>query len=99
MRRKEKTVDTKIKTELRKKHGIEYKYELIMRESAQVASYKLPLYSVSVEMTYENGVTTTAETKEVFADAGRAIAFFERVVDNMATPGDLAYIVEEELAK
>ena len=99
MKRKEKTVDTMIRCEKREKDGNCYKYELVMRESGRVASYRLPLYSIFVEMKQQDGTVTNAETKEVFADAGRAIIFFDKLVRNLATPIDLAYIVEDELAK
>lgn len=99
MRRKEKTVDTTIRTEEREKDGIEYRYELIMRESAKVASYGIPLYTILIKMTQENGETTSADTKEVFADAGKAIVFFEKLVNNLATPIDLPYIVEDEFSR
>jgi len=99
MKHKEKTVDTKIRTESREDSGNVYKYELIMRESARVASYKLPLYSIRIEMNQPSGETTYAETKEVFADVGRAIVFFEKLVRNLATPIDLPYIIEDELTR
>jgi hypothetical protein len=99
MRGKQKTVDTTIRTERREADGIAYKYDLIMRESSRVSSYRLPLYSISVEMTQEDTTVTSAETHEVFADVGRAIVFFEKLVDNLATPIDLPYIVEDELTK
>ena len=99
MRRREKTIDTTIRTERREEDGIGYKYELIMRESTCVASYGIPLYSVSVEMTQSDGKTTNAHTSDVFADAGKAIDFFEKLVDNLATPVDLPYIVEDEFSR
>ena len=95
--RKEKTVATKIRSEEILKDGIIYKYDLIMRESARVASFKLPLYSISVEMQKEGEQISFAETRELFADVGKAIAFYERMVKYLATPIDLPYIVEDEL--
>lgn len=99
MGRKEKTVDTTIRTEVREQDGIDYKYELIVRESSRVASYRIPLYSVSVEMTRSGEPTTNARTSDIFADAGKAIVFFEKLVDNLATPIDLPYIVEDEMSR
>ena len=99
MRRKEKTVDTTIRAEERKKDGIGYRYELIMRESTKVVSYGIPLYTIFIKMTQENGETTSADTKEVFADPGKATVFFEKLVNNLATPIDLPYIVEDEFSR
>lgn len=99
MRKKEKNVDTTIRTEERKKDGIGYRYDLVMRESSKVASYGIPLYTVQVKMTRENGDITSADTNELFADPGKAIVFFEKLVDNLATPIDLPYIVEDEFSK
>ena len=98
MRGKHKTFDSVIRTEEREKDGIGYKYKLIMKESLGVASYGIPLYSIDVEMNQGNGKTTSATATDLFADAGRAINFFERIVDNLATPIDLAYIVEDEMS-
>ena len=98
MRRKEKTMDTIIRKEEREADGFNYKYELVMRESARVASYKLPLYSISVEMSKNEKTVTFAETNEVFSSEKKAIQFFDKMVRNLATPIDLPYILEDELA-
>ncbi len=99
MRKKKKTVDTTIRTEERQKDGIGYRYELVMRESTKLVSYGIPLYTVLVKMTHENGETTCADAKELFADPGKAIVFFEKLVDNLATPIDLPYIIEDEFSR
>ncbi len=99
MAHREKTVDTKIRTELYEEDGISYKYELIMRESKNLAGWKLPLYLISVEMTQSDSSVTSAETPEIFADAGRAIDFFEKLTKNLVTPINLPYVVEDELLK
>ncbi len=99
MKQKEKNIDTTIRTERRESDGIGYKYELLMHKSSRVASYGIPLYSISVEMQHSDGEVTNASTSEVFADAGKAIDFFEKLVNNLATPIDLPYIVEDELSR
>ena len=76
-----------------------YKYSLRVSESPRVASYKLPLYSIAIEMTRADGLHTAAHTGEIFADAGRATAFYERMVEKLATPIGLPYIVEDEIMK
>ncbi len=74
-----------------------YTYTLRMRESNRVASYKLPLYSVDIEMTDKEGVHTDASTKDIFSDVGKALVFFRRMADNLATPLNLPYILSDEM--
>lgn len=97
MKHKEKTVDVVIREEFREFKGAKYKYELIMRKSSKLVCFRLPLYSIKVEMTDAIGERTSAETGELFSDIGKAIAFFEKLVKYLATPLNLAYIVEDEL--
>ena len=99
MKQSEKTTDTTIRTELREDNGIEYKYKLLMKESSHVASYGIPLYSISVEMIQRDGNITNAKTGEVFANIEKAINFFEKLVNNRATPSDLPYVTEDELSR
>ena len=73
-----------------------YRYELSVRENRLTASYGIPLYSVSVAMTDPEGEYTEAAVRDAFADAGRALVFYEKIVRYLATPIDLAYILEDE---
>ncbi len=77
--------------------GILYRYTLLKRESARVASYRLPLYSVKIEMESANGEISTSRSSDIFADSGKALAFFNMLAENLATPIDLPYIIEDEL--
>ena len=90
--------DTVIKKDVREADGARYCYTLIMSESNKVASYKLPLYSIEIEMTDADGNVTNAKTKEIFADVGKAISFFRKLSENLATPLNLLYILEDEMA-
>ena len=89
--------DTVIKRDIREADGARYCYTLIMSESNKVASYKLPLYSIEIEMTDADGNVTNAKTKEIFADVGKAISFFRKLSENLATPLNLLYILEDEM--
>ena len=89
--------DTVLKSEMREADGALYRYVLIMSESNKVASFKLPLYSIEIEMTDADGDVTNARTRELFADVGKALSFFKKLVDNLATPLNLPYIVEDEM--
>ena len=96
---KTKISDARVRSELREKDGIEYRYDLIMRKSSRVASYQIPLYSVSVEMKKADGEVSNATTRDIFSDVGKALVFFERLVSSLASPTELRYIVEDELKK
>ncbi len=97
--KKDKSLHTVLRTEERKSDGRFYKYELLVRESGRVASYKMPLYSISVTLTDTDGKTTRKEVNEAFADVGKAIVFFDKLVRNLATPIDLIYVAEDEFTK
>ena len=97
MRQKERTTDTVIRTDSVRDRDICYRYELIMKEGEGVANWRIPLYTVRVYMTDQHGVTTMGDVKDIFADAGKAIIFYEKIVRNLATPIDLVYILEDDL--
>ena len=86
-----------VKNESVTSEGAVYTYKLIMNESNKVASYRLPLYSISIEMIDEEGKKTNANSPDLFADVGKALVFFRRLVDNLATPINLPYILEDEM--
>ena len=86
-----------VKNESVTSEGAVYTYMLIMNESNKVDSYRLPLYSISIEMTDEEGKKTNAHSPDLFADVGKALVFFRKLVDNLATPINLPYILEDEM--
>ena len=73
-----------------------YKYELTMRRGNETASFRLPLYSVKVSMTDIYGGTREKTLCDVFSDTEKALRFYERLVENLATPIDLAYVWEDD---
>ena len=77
--------------------GYFYTSRLLMSESDDTASFKIPLYSVSVTMSGEDMEERYATTGRVFSDASAAIDFYEKAVHNLVTPIDLPYIVEDEV--
>lgn len=95
--RSTKTTDTVIRCETRVDGEDTYVYRLIMKESVSLASYRITLYSVSVEFYGSDGQRTEGEIRDAFADPGRAILFFEMLVNNLATPIDLPYILEDSM--
>lgn len=74
-----------------------YSYELIMREGDSTACWGMPLYSIRVNMRDSSGVSRSADARDIFSDRRKAVSFFEKLVRNLATPIDLAYIVEDEM--
>lgn len=89
-----------IRREIRRKAGYEYKYELTCSLGDRVASYGIPLYSVSIEMKQDGSEGKSENSaNNLFSDLGKASVFFDRMVDNLATPIDLPYIVEDEFSK
>ena len=71
-------------------------YTLFYRHSKKVASFGMPLYSITVEM-ISDGKHTEHTISEVFADVGKASVFFNMLADNLATPHDLPYILEDSI--
>ncbi len=88
--------ETIIKTKQIVADGIRYTYILSVKISEHVASYKLPLYSVSVRMEMPDGNETNATAENAFADVGKALTFFENAVRYLVTPIDLKYVLEDE---
>ena len=97
MRQIQNEIDTLIRKDERFDETNIYNYELYMCRGSGVASFRIPLYSIKVSMTDSSGNDTSATIKDVFADAGKAILFYEKIVKNLATPIDLAYILEDEI--
>ena len=89
--------DNVIRREIREVDGAKYFYTLIMKKSNKVASYMLPLYSIEIEMIDSDGKVTRARTHDLFADVGKAISFFKKLYENLATPLNLPYILEDEM--
>ena len=98
MRKREITRDTVIRRELMTDGSCAYEYELILRECESARSLRIPLYSIRAIMTNGEGEKSEAYIRDAFADAGRAILLFDKIVRNLATPIDLAYIHEDEMS-
>ncbi len=86
-----------LRREVREADGARYVYILSCGEGKLVASFGLTLYSIGIEMTDKDGRYTESRLNEVFSDSARAFRFFRRLVDNLATPIDLPYILEDEM--
>ena len=78
--------------------GSVYNYSLIKKESKRIARYIVPLYSIEVKMIDSEGKSTRGYASDLFADLGKALVFYEKLVRNVATPIDLGYVVEDDMA-
>ena len=85
-----------IKCDRRVEDGIVYEYTLSSSRSSKVASFQLPLYSITVKMTRDGEISENS-LDEIFADIGKASVFYEKLVKNLATPIDLPYILEDKI--
>ncbi len=74
-----------------------YRYILYASRSRKVASFEIPLYSIEVIMTRDGEVSRNS-LDDVFADIGKALSFFEKASEYLATPIDLPYIFEDRIA-
>ena len=86
-----------IRKETVENDGNKYEYSLYVNESKSVASFRLPLYSVKIILTLKNGKETEYFARDLFCDTKIAISFFEMLVDKLATPMNLPYIIEDTL--
>lgn len=75
-----------------------YTYELLVRLGTDTANFRLPLYSVRISMTDVYGNAKEHCVHDAFADYEQAMKFFEKLVNNLATPLDLPFVLEDERA-
>ena len=90
--------DNVIRREQKFDKGSSYLYELVMRHGDATANWQTPLYSVRIYMVDPFGNNRQADARDIFSDKDDAEAFFDKIVRNLATPIDLAYILEDEFA-
>ena len=73
-----------------------YCYELIERKGETTADWRLTLFSIRITMTDKIGTSRSFEAKNLFSNKREAVEFFDMIVENLATPIDLPYILEDE---
>ena len=79
-------------------NGLVYKYELIMHELRIDEANKSICYSISAELFSKDGERISrAETAAVFFSEEKAMRFFEKSADNLATPSNLPYVLEDAI--
>ncbi len=93
------TKETLIRRERKEEGDFSYTYDLIMKESDRTTSYRISLYTIRVTLTDSEGIRTEAEVRDAFADFGRAVLFYDKIVRNLCTPVNLCYILEDEISR
>ena len=97
MRRQDKTHET-VREDIRETEGFICRYRLVKKKSLKVASYLMPLYSIEVQFE-KDGEITKNSLENIFSDIGKALVFYEQLVENMASPADLPYIMEDRICR
>ena len=97
MKKKDKTHEI-VREELREAEGCTLRYRLIKKKSLKVASYLMPLYSIEVAIK-RDGEWSKNTVENIFSDIGKALVFYEQIVENLASPADLPYILEDRIFK
>ena len=83
-----------VRTEEILKNGIRYKYEIRSFESRDVASFGIILYEIFVE-TKDGSHVSYYKTGGLFSDVNKAVSFLNMLKENLATPCNLPYIIED----
>ena len=74
-----------------------YTYTMTINESNLTPSFGIPLYSIQIDMIDSSGNKTTSEIRDIFSNREKADAFFNKLVENLATPLNLRYVLEDEI--
>lgn len=72
--------------------GYTYKYSLSVDKNTN------SMYSLKVVMSSTEGEVRSDTASVAMSDGGRAIAFYNKLVRNLATPANLKYCIEDELS-
>ena len=87
----------KIKSAHVSEENASYKYELREFTDSAVSSFPITLYEIVVEMETEYG-SESYKTGGIFVNLGKAIRFFDFLVENLATPQNLPYVIEDAIS-
>lgn len=78
--------------------GNELTYIMSKNISSSIASFRIPLYSVKIEMKDSEGNFSYYELNNVFANEVKVRCFFDKLVSNLATPMNLPFVFDDELS-
>jgi hypothetical protein len=91
MKRKQTPPYTDIRTRRVQKDGFLYTYTLLCTEEV------CPIYSIGIRLLTPEHEETTATLAQPIFDGGRAAVLFETLSENLVTPIDLPYVIEDML--
>ena len=93
MRRSSNRDEKTVRETIIASNGYTYKYTL------SASRDKPSIYSLKVVMRALSGDIRSSTATLAMSDGGRAIAFYNKLVKNLATPSNLQYCVEDELCQ
>ena len=76
----------------------ELTYIMSKNISTAIASFKITLYSIKIEMKNSDGNFSFYELNNVFANEVKARCFFDKLVSNLATPINLPFVFDDEMS-
>ena len=85
-----------IKEDIRECDGAIFLYRLTEGYPKKIGRLTIPLYSIYIELN-KNGECSKSSVNEIFADVGKALSFYHSLLENLATPIDLHYILEDRI--
>ena len=85
----------KIRTVVRANAGMNYRYELILKRG-ELGSWQ---YSVSISLKSSDGLIATSAEREINGNESAARRFFDKLTENLVTPINLPYVIEDELVQ
>ena len=85
-----------IREDTREKDEYTYIYRLIESPPRTIGRLTVSFYSISIEMT-DGENKSESKLTDLFADVGKALAFYHSLVGNLASPIDLNYILEDKI--
>lgn len=94
MGQKFKAIKTIIKEDVKTDGKYTLTYRLYENAPRKIGRMSLSLYSIEIESESENSITKS-EISEIFSDIGKALTFYNSLVENLATPINLHYILED----
>ena len=92
---RKKMIERTVRIERAEADGYFYKYRLSVKYPHGDQSYRPLLYSITVELIDEAGARTSASLREAFSDHEQASFFFNKLVENLATPINLPFVFED----
>ncbi len=96
MRQKSKAIKSVIKEDVICDGEYRYIYRLYENAARKIGKASLTLYSIEIEMECEE-VCSKSEISEIFADVGKALTFYNSLVENLVTPINLHYVLEDSI--